>query len=117
MKLGIIILYFLLSLSSVTAIENITVVCEEPSFLKCTNKNKQECMSSFKLSLSYCYKKYSSIFDNKPLIRKDVDTYKKCYISSLQAYYDDNSDNFNNCLSKTKYIERLDKSMEEVLKK
>ena len=113
MKSGIVILYFLLPMPSVVAIENITVVCEEPSFLKCTNKNKKECVNSFKLSLSYCYKKHSAVFENKPLIKKDMDIYKKCYLNSLHAYYDDNSDNFNNCMSKTKYMERLNELIEK----
>ena len=124
MKLSIITLYFVLSISSVAAMEdNITsateeiiTVCDERSFLKCTNKNKQECVNSFNLSVSYCDKihPYSSVDYNN--LGEAINVFNKCLMNSVKAYYDDDT-NLDKCLSKTTYGKKLEKTMNEALNK
>ena len=119
-KLSIIILYFLLSVSSIAEMEKITTVCDEVSFLKCTNKNKQECINSFNLSVSYCDKKHPYKFDdnhNYSNLEKAIGVFMKCTMSSVLAYYDDDGVKLEKCLSITKYGKKLEKMMNEKLKK
>ena len=99
-------------------VEPITNVCNEPSFLKCVNKNKKECLNSFNLSYSYCEKKHVDSFDgDNSNLKKSMRAFMKCTADSWHAYYDNDSENFNKCLNTSSYGKKLQKTMRKELKK
>ena len=117
LSIKIIILYFLLSIPSFAEIEPMVNVCKETSFLKCTNKSKQECENAINFSGSYCEKLIigSSVDWNN--INESMKEFRECTNNSLVAYFDGDSKKLNKCLSKTSYSQRLEKNVKEMLKK
>ena len=92
-------------------VEPITNVCNEPSFLKCVNKNKKECLNSFNLSHSYCKKKHVDSFFYGDDLKKSMRAFGKCTADSWLAYYDNDSENFNKCLNTSSYGKKLQEIM------
>ena len=117
LSIKVITLYFLLSNASFAEIEPIINACKEASFLKCTNKSKQECENAINFSSSYCEKTIidSSIDWNN--LDESMKDFRACTYNSLVAYFDGDSKNLDICLSKTSYSQRLEKNMKEMLKK
>lgn len=115
-SIKVIILFFLLPASSFAEIEHITSICDEPSFLECTHKNKQECINSFTLSISYCEKIHPYNFNETHDYTEEMSSFIKCTIKSTQAYYDDKN-KLEQCMSKTKYSKNLLQRTEKELKK
>lgn len=103
----------MLSISSVAEMEEITTLCNEPSFLKCTNTNKQECINSFKLTELYCFKKHPIDFDDTSNLRNNMSTHMKCTITSMLAYFDTDKVKLNKCFSDSKYIKNIEKIMKK----
>ena len=112
----IIILYLFLYAPSFAGIEPMINICKESSFLKCTNKNKQECENAINFTNSYCDKKITnnSIGLNK---HESFKMFKECSNNSILAYFDNNSEKFYTCWSKTLYKQRLNKYIEEISNK
>lgn len=110
----VVTLYFLLLIPALAETESISDVCNETSFLKCTNKNKQECKNSFDLTIDYCAKKHEKDYDfnDRSIYTKNI---SECINNSTQAYFDNNIENFNVCFSKTKYNKKLKKESINVL--
>ena len=98
-------------------IEPMINVCNEPSFLKCTNKNKLECETAFNFTNTYCDKKFRESVVDWNNRHEHMNVYKECSNKSLVAYFDDDSKNLYTCLSKTRYKQRLKIIMNELLKK
>lgn len=99
-------------------VEPIINACNEPSFLKCVNKNKKECLNSFNLSFSYCEKKHVDSWpDGNSSLEKSARAFEKCAAESLHAYFDNDSENFNKCLNASSYGKKLQELMTKELKK
>ena len=98
---------------TVKDIEPMVNVCNETSFLICTNKNKQECENAINFSTSYCDKKHNADIDWNNL-KESWDVFTECTHKSLVAYFDDDNKKLNMCFSKTNYSHRLKKTMEEL---
>ena len=99
----ILALYFLINTPLFAKIEHVVNVCKEDSFLKCTNKNKQECENAFKLSDSYCEKRLDNYIDLNNM-RDSMKTHAECINSSYVAYFDSEGKGLYSCLSKTDYM-------------
>ena len=97
-------------------IEPMINVCDENSFLECTNKNIIECKNAINLTISYCDKKHFSDVDwNNPEI--SMKAFTECTKNSILAYFDSDGKKLNACLSKTDYGQRLEKTMKEMMRK
>ena len=92
-------------------------VCNEVTFLKCTNKTKKQCENAINLTIAYCGKKLeldkTIDWDNK---RELMKTHAACINASLESYFDGESENLYACYAKTDYMKRLEKFTKELSK-